>query len=104
MKRFSLSLLAASVALGLTAHSASAQNLGSLYEAARTYDATFLSAKALFDSNVALADQARASLLPTIGFSSTISRTDFKVTFGRGQLLPHSGFLCTNQDQAVFAR
>ena len=82
MKRFSLSLLAASVTLGLAAHSASAQSLGNLYEAARTYDATFLSAKALFDSNVALADQAKASLLPTIGFSSTISRTDFNPQYG----------------------
>ncbi len=77
MKRFSLSLLAASVALGLTAHSASAQSLTELYESARSYDATFQSAKAQFDANIALADQSKSGLLPTIGFSSTVSRTDF---------------------------
>ncbi|MEN9586781.1 MAG: hypothetical protein RIT15_356 [Pseudomonadota bacterium] len=78
MKRFSLSLLAASVALSLAAHSASAQSLSELYESARSFDATFLSAKAQFDANVALADQAKANILPTIGFSSTISRSDFE--------------------------
>ena len=82
MKRFSLSLLAASVALGLTAHSASAQSLIDLYESARSYDATFQSAKAQFDSNVALADQSKAGLLPAIGFSSTVSRTDFNPQSG----------------------
>ena len=82
MKRFSLSLLAASIALGLVAHSASAQSLTDLYESARSYDATFQSAKAQFDSNVALADQSRAGLLPTIGFSSTVSRTDFNPQSG----------------------
>jgi outer membrane protein len=83
MKRFSLSLLAASMALGLAASAASAQSLSDLYESARGYDAAFLSAKAQFDASVALADQAKAGLLPTIGFSSTISRSDFQ---------PQSGF------------
>jgi outer membrane protein len=83
MKRFSLSLLATSMALGLAASAASAQSLSDLYESARGYDAAFLSAKAQFDASVALADQAKAGLLPTIGFSSTISRSDFQ---------PQSGF------------
>jgi len=83
MKRFSLSLLATSMALGLAAGAASAQSLSDLYESARGYDAAFLSAKAQFDASVALADQAKAGLLPTIGFSSTISRSDFQ---------PQSGF------------
>ena len=76
MKRFSLSLLAASLALGLSAQSVSAQNLPELYESARNFDATFLSAKAQFDANVAKADIARAGLLPTIGFSTTLSRSN----------------------------
>jgi len=77
MKRLPLTLIAASLALGLAANSAFAQSLTDLYESARNYDATFQSAKAQFDASVALADQSKASLLPTIGFSSTVSRTDF---------------------------
>ncbi len=82
MKRFSLNLLAASVTLGFVATSAWSQSLSDLYESARTYDATFLSNKAQFDATVALADQAKANILPTIGFSGTVSRTDFSPTYG----------------------
>ena len=82
MKRFSLSVLATSMALGLAATAASAQSLSDLYESARGYDAAFLSAKAQFDASVALADQAKAGLLPTIGFSGTISRSDFQPQSG----------------------
>ncbi len=76
MKRFSLSLLAASLAIGLVAQNASAQSLPELYESARSFDATFLSAKAQFDANVARADIARAGILPTVGFSTTLSRSN----------------------------
>jgi outer membrane protein len=81
MKRFSLSTLAACIALGMAAGASQAQSLADLYESARAYDATFLSAKAQFDANVALADQAKAGLLPTIGFSGTVSRTDFNLKY-----------------------
>ena len=82
MKRFSLTTLSLALALGLSAGAVGAQSLGQLYESARAYDATFLSAKAQFDANVALADQAKAGLLPTIGFSGTVSRSDFNPTYG----------------------
>jgi outer membrane protein len=82
MKCFSLSLLATSLTLALSAQGAAAQSLSDLYESARSFDATFLSAKAQFDANVALSDQAKAALLPTIGFSSTISRSDFDPKYG----------------------
>jgi outer membrane protein len=82
MKRFSLSTLAASMALSLAAGAAQAQSLADLYESARAYDATFLSAKSQFDANVALADQSKAGLLPTIGFSGTVSRSDFDPKYG----------------------
>ena len=78
MKRFSLSLLATSLALGLAAQSAFAQSLSELYESARHFDAPFLSAKAQFDANVARANIARAGLLPTIGFSTTLSRSNLE--------------------------
>ncbi|MDI9334723.1 MAG: TolC family outer membrane protein [Cytophagales bacterium] len=81
MKRFSLSTLATALALGLAAGTASGQSLTALYESARSYDAPFLSAKAQFDASVALADQTKAALLPTIGFSGTVSRTDYNLKY-----------------------
>ncbi len=82
MKRFSLTLVAAGMGLSLAASHASAQSLTELYESARSYDAAFLSAKAQFDATVALADQAKAALLPTIGFSGTVSRSNFDPKYG----------------------
>ncbi len=82
MKRFSLTLVAATMALSLATTHAFAQSLSDLYESARTYDATFLSSKAQFDANIALSDQAKANLLPTIGFSGSVSRSDFSPTYG----------------------
>ncbi len=77
MKRFYHTRITVSLALGVCAHHASAQSLSELYEVARTYDATFLSAKTQFDATLALADQAKASILPIIGFSGTVSRSNF---------------------------
>jgi outer membrane protein len=81
MKRFSLSLLAASLSFGLTATHVSAQSLTDLYESARAYDASFLSAKAQFDANVAKAAQSKAGLLPTIGFSTSMSRSNLNTLY-----------------------
>lgn len=78
MKRFSLSI----VSIALCASAVQAQSLTELYDAARHYDAPFLSAKAQFDATVALADQAKAALLPVIGFSGTISRSDYAPKYG----------------------
>lgn len=82
MKRLSLTLLAASMVLGLTAQTAAAQSLSDLYESARQYDAGFQSAKAQFNANIALAAQSKAGIYPTIGFSSTFSRSDFQPQSG----------------------
>jgi outer membrane protein len=81
MNCFSLSTLSLALALGLTTGSVGAQSLGDLYESARLYDATFLSAKAQFDASVAKVAQARAGLLPTVGFSTTISRSDLNTLY-----------------------
>ncbi|MEN9374340.1 MAG: hypothetical protein RIR79_1892 [Pseudomonadota bacterium] len=58
---------------------ASAQNLVDLVTAAQGYDATYRSAKAQFDANVAKADQARAAILPTIGLAAGASTTSQEV-------------------------
>ncbi len=59
----------------LFAGSAQAQSLVDLYESARAYDATYQSAKAQYDANLARAEQARAGILPTAGLSAGASRT-----------------------------
>jgi outer membrane protein len=52
-----------------------AESLLEMYEAARAYDATWQSAKAQFDANLARAEQARAGLLPQAGLSIGASRS-----------------------------
>ena len=53
---------------------AHAQSLFELYESARAFDATYQSAKLQYDANLARAEQARAGILPTAGFSAGVSR------------------------------
>jgi outer membrane protein len=64
----------------LFAGSVQAQSLVELYDSARTYDASYQSAKAQFDANLAKAEQARAGLLPTVGLSAGVSRSQFDNT------------------------
>jgi outer membrane protein len=77
MKRFTHSAFTIQLALvlGLSAASglANAQSLSQMYEAARSYDATYLSAKAQFEANVARVDQAKAGLLPSITYTDSIA-------------------------------
>lgn len=49
---------------------AQAQNLVELYESARSFDASYLSARSQFDANLARAEQARAGILPQAGLSA----------------------------------
>ncbi|WP_334153464.1 TolC family outer membrane protein [Tepidimonas sp.] len=49
---------------------AHAQSLQSLLEAAQSYDAAYLAAKAQFEANRAKAEQARARVLPSVGLSA----------------------------------
>ncbi len=58
---------------------ASAQNLVDLYTAAQGYDATYRSAKAQFDANLAKAEQARAGILPTAGLAASASATNQEI-------------------------
>ena len=56
-------------ALGAAA-SAQAQNLVELHEAARSYDATFLSARSQVDATLAKAEQAKAGVRPQAGLAA----------------------------------
>ena len=63
-------------ALGLGgAHLAQAQSLPALLEAARTYDAAFLSARAQFESASFKADQVRALRRPSLSTDVTYGKT-----------------------------
>ena len=59
----------------LGAGSACAQSLDELYTAARGYDATYLSARALADSAQFKAAQANALLRPTAGLGTSANVT-----------------------------
>jgi outer membrane protein len=50
-----------------------AQNLVQLYDAALAYDATYQSAKSLYDANLARAEQAKSGLYPTAALSAGTS-------------------------------
>ncbi len=69
--------LTASVALAF-ASGAQAQSLVEMYDAARGYDAGFISAKAQFEANLAKANQTLGGILPNIAVSVSQVRTDFQ--------------------------
>jgi outer membrane protein len=69
--------LTASVALAF-ASGAQAQSLVEMYDAARGYDAGFISAKAQFEANLARANQSLGGILPNIAVSVSQVRTDFQ--------------------------
>ena len=50
-----------------------AQSLVALYESARSFDASYQSAKAQYEANLAKAEQARALLLPTVNLTGSAS-------------------------------
>jgi outer membrane protein len=62
------------------ASSAQAQSLVEMYEAARGYDAGFISAKAQFEANLAKANQTLGGILPSITASVVKSKTDPETT------------------------
>ncbi len=66
--RLAHALAGAGLLLGATL--SHAQSLGEMFEAARAYDATYLSARSQYEANQARAEQARAGLLPQVGLSA----------------------------------
>lgn len=74
--RFTSVAMAVGLAVSAWGAPVQAQSLVELFEAARGFDATFQSAKSAHDAAVAKADQARAGLLPTVGLSAGLSRSN----------------------------
>ena len=58
---------------------AQAQSLLSLFETARSYDATYKAAQYQYTANLAKGDQAKALLLPTIGLAANVNKTDVEL-------------------------
>ncbi|MFY8179660.1 MAG: TolC family outer membrane protein, partial [Limnohabitans sp.] len=69
------------------APAAQAQSLQAMYDTARGHDASFISAKAQFEANLAKANQALGGVLPNIALSASASRTDFSSRLD-GQTIP----------------
>jgi outer membrane protein len=67
--------LALAMASALSSFSAGAQSLQDLYTAARSFDATYQSAKSQFDASMAKAEQAKALLLPTVNLALGANNT-----------------------------
>jgi outer membrane protein len=57
---------------------AQAQSLLDMYEAARGYDASYISAKAQYEANLARANQALGGILPNISASVSLVRSDYQ--------------------------
>ena len=67
------------LALALTAAfvlPAQAQSLVELYDAARSFDASYQSAKSLYEANLSKAEQAKAGLLPSANLGLGVNRTN----------------------------
>ena len=61
------------------ASSAQAQSLLSLFETARSYDATYKAAQYQYTANLAKGDQAKALLMPSVGLSATVNKTEVEL-------------------------
>ena len=70
------------LALLLAAGATQAQSLGALYDSARAYDASYLSARALADSAVYRAAQADALRLPSASLNSAATITELNAVTG----------------------
>ena len=75
LHRFTLIPVLAALA-AMIAPSVQAQSLVDLYTAARSYDATFQSAKSNADATLARAEQAKAGILPSASLSANANRTN----------------------------
>jgi len=82
-------LLPVTAAIGLAlAGTARAEGLLALYDAARAYDASWQSAKAQYDANIARAEQARAGILPQAALSAGVTRSTLETNVSGAPVNP----------------
>jgi outer membrane protein len=95
--RFRLLLLLVALGLGCFL-SAQAQSLSQLYDAARSYDSTYQSAKYQFDATLAKGEQSKAGVRPTVNLSATANVNDQQTEPGsRSNYDTQSGTLSASQ-------
>ena len=93
MNRLLRTLLGATLVCGATA--SPAQSIQALYDAARSYDAIYLAARAQYDAAQYRRDQAKALLRPNVGLTASTTRS--------GSDTPVSDSHATNTQAAVRA-
>jgi outer membrane protein len=79
---------------------AKAQSLVDLYASARGFDASYQSAKSLYEANLAKAEQARAGILPSANLALGANRTNISsdaAAFDRGSYSNQSATLSASQ-------
>ncbi len=99
MNNFRLLPLSFALSFGMMC-SAQAQNLVELYESAQGFDASYQSAKLLYEANLAKAEQARAAVLPTANLAMGINRSHLSSdvsSFDRGGYGSQSATLSASQ-------
>ena len=85
------------------AGSAQAQNLMSLFETARGYDATYKAAQSQYTANLSKGEQAKALLLPTVGLTANLNNTNFeRLTPPPGTFSAQSGALTLNASHPLY--
>ena len=58
---------------------AQGQTLNELYDSARGYDATYRGARSQYDASIARAAQAKAGILPAVGLTAGVTRSDLQI-------------------------
>lgn len=92
-----LSLAAALLGAGWATGS-QAQSLVELYESARAFDASYLSARQQYDANLAKAEQAKAGILPKASLTAGANYTDFQPSNNASRQFPNqTGALTASQ-------
>jgi outer membrane protein len=99
-----LRLLPITLALSAAfAGSAQAQNLMSLFETARGYDATYKAAQSQYTANLSKGEQAKALLLPTVGLTANLNNTNFdRLTAPTGNFSAQSAALTLNASHPLY--
>ena len=97
--RFLPITLAISAAFAGSAH---AQNLMSLFDTARGFDATFKGAQSQDTANVSKADQAKAALLPTMGLTANVNKTDVELIAAAQTVIAQSKTATLSASQPLY--
>jgi outer membrane protein len=82
--------------------SAQAQNLMSLFDTARGFDATFKGAQSQYTANVSKADQAKAALLPTMGLTANVNKTDVELIAAAQTVIAQSKTATLSASQPLY--